>query len=488
MSAYTEFLASKRIRAAAAGIDAPLALSSKLARFQVDCTRWALQRGRGALFQGCGLGKSWQAIEWARVVSAHTDKPVLILTPLAVASQFVREGEKLGVRVKHVREPADMFDGARIVVTNYERLDKFEQTIRSLGGVVLDESSILKAFDGKTRTKLIEAFAAVAFRLCCTATPSPNDVAELGNHAEFLGVMRRVDMLNRFFEHAGDDTSKWTLKHHGRKPFWRWVASWAICLNTPSDMGHSDEGYLLEPLTVHDHVIDVDQKMAHQAGLLFAYEAATLTEQRAVRRASLSDRVEAVARLVNDSPEQWTVWTDLNDESKQLAKAITGAVEITGSDPVEHKESAMLGFIDGKHRVLVSKSEICGFGVNLQCASHTAFVGAGHSFESWHQTVRRHHRFGQKRPVHVHMFRTSADGRIVSNLQRKQREHERMVKELAEVTNEGLLQMQSPKGTKRVSQNQAHEERSDASVQELPQQQRPGVVLRKPRRSKAALP
>ena len=433
---YADFLAAKQLRTQTTGFDVhPASLHHSLFPFQRETVVRALLQGRMSMFQGCGLGKSAQAIEWARMVSLRTSKPVMILTPLAVASQFVREGERLDVRVKHVREPADMFDGARIVVTNYERLEKFEQTIRSLGGIVLDESSILKSFDGKTRTRLIESFADTPYRLCATATPSPNDVAELGNHAEFLGVMRRVDMLNRFFEHAGDETSKWTLKGHARRPFWRWVASWAVCMSKPSDMGYSDDGYELEPMQIHDHVVDVDSQMAKQAGLLFAYEAATLTDQRAVRRASLQQRVDAVAKLVNaNSSEQWTVWAELNDESEALAKAITGAVEITGSDSVEHKEHAMLGFIDGKHRVLVSKSDICGFGVNLQNCARTAFVGAGHSFESWYQTVRRHHRFGQKRAVHVHMVRTSADGRIVHNLERKQKEHEAMVRELAEVT------------------------------------------------------
>lgn len=433
---YQEFLARKAVRAQTCGLAIVPTLNGQLFHFQADLTALALRRGRCALFEACGLGKSWQAIEWARVVSDHTEKPVLILTPLAVAAQFVREGDKLDVDVAHLREPHAEWHCPGVYVTNYERLDKFEPMLPQLGGVVLDESSILKAFDGKTRTRLIEAFAHVPFRLCCTATPSPNDVAELGNHAEFLGVMRRVDMLNRFFEHAGDDVAKWTLKGHARKPFWQWVSSWAVCISKPSDMGYSDELYALPPMAIHDHVVDVDQKMARDAGLLFAYQASTLNDQRAVRRASLADRVEMASRIANDSEEQFTVWAELNEESEALTAAIKGAVEITGSDTAERKESAMASFLSGENRVLVSKSDICGFGVNMQNCADTIFVGAGHSFEKWHQTVRRHHRFGQSRKVNVHMIRTSADERIVQNLERKQREHEAMVRELSEVTRE----------------------------------------------------
>jgi SNF2-related domain len=431
---YAEFLASKSRRAQPEGIDVdPARLHKSLFPFQRDCTVRALAAGRMALFQGCGLGKSAQAIEWAWQVSQRTHKPVMILTPLAVAPQFVREGERLGRRVRHVREPADMFDGARIVVTNYERLDKFEQTICSLGGVVLDESSILKNFDGKTRSRLIELFSYTPFKLCATATPAPNDPAELGNHAEFLGIMRHVDMLNRFFEHDAGDTGNWVLKGHGRKPFWRWVASWAVCINKPSDMGYSDEGYELPPLELHEHVVDVDQHMAHKAGMLFAYEATSLNEQREVRKASQSERVEKAAAIVNADREQWLVWGALNPECEALAKAIDGAVDVSGSDSPDEKEAAVLDFLDGKRRVLVSKMRILGFGLNAQCCARQLFVGSDHSFEAQYQAIRRSWRFGQKRPVHVHQICTSADGRVVANIRRKQREYETMHQQMSEV-------------------------------------------------------
>ena len=436
MIPYSEFLSRKALTHQPSGLADDVVLSDKLKPFQGHVTRWALQQGRAAVFADCGLGKSWMALEWARSVVEHTGRPVLILTPLAVAAQFIREGQKLGVDV------ASAFLGTSdrewwcpgVWVANYESLHKLDRLIPQLGGVVLDESSILKNFTGKTRNALIETFKPVPYRLACTATPSPNDPVELGNHAEFLGVMRHIDMLNRFFEHDAGDTGSWILKGHGRRPFWRWVSSWAMCLRKPSDIGFSDEGYDLPPLEMHEHVVDVDQHMARQAGMLFAFEASTLSEQREVRRASIEERVAKAAQLTRND-EQWLVWAGLNDESTALVKAIPGAVEVTGSDTAEAKEQRVLDFIDGRIRVLVSKVSIVGFGVNLQCCARQAFVGADHSFEALYQAVRRSWRFGQTRPVHAHLIRTSADGAIVENMRRKKDEFERLHRELAEAVN-----------------------------------------------------
>lgn len=435
-AAYADFLARKQLVHQSSGITADLELNRALKPFQAHCTRWTLRQGRGAIFADCGLGKSWMALEWARVVVEHTDKPVLILTPLAVTQQFIREGQKLGVSVESALMGTDKREwwAPAVWVANYESLHKLERLIPQLGGVVLDESSILKAYDGKTRTQLIETFRGTPFRLCLTATPSPNDPVELGNHAEFLGVMRHVDMLNRFFEHDAGDTGSWVLKGHARRPFWQWVSSWAMCLNKPSDIGFSDEGYDLPPLEMIEHVIDVDQQMARKAGMLFAFEAATLSEQREVRRSSIGERVEKAARLVQDG-EQWLVWAGLNDESTALVDAIPGAVEITGSDPTEVKEQRIVNFLEGRTRVLVSKTSIIGFGINAQCCARQCFVAPDHSFEAWYQAIRRSWRFGQTRPVEAHMIRTSADGRIVENLRRKQEEFQRMHRELAEALN-----------------------------------------------------
>lgn len=438
---YEQFLAGKRRRAECAGFEAP-ELNKKLFPFQRDVVRWALRLGRAALFEECGLGKSWQALEWSRCVAEKTRRPVLILTPLAVAQQFVREGEKIGVPVMQLRgEPQPVYDyistvehteSARVVVCNYESLHKLEGVIPYLGGVVLDESSILKSFDGKTRTRLIETFGRTPYRLACTATPAPNDHVELGNHAEFLGVMSRVEMLSTFFVHDGGDTSKWRLKGHAVKDFWRWVCSWAVCLAKPSDMGYSDDGYILPELKTHEHIVDMDQEMARNAGMLFCYEATTLPEQRATRRTSLDRRVAVAADLVKSDGEQWLVWCELNDESAALAESIPGAVEISGSDATAFKEQAIMDFIDGKTRVLVTKPSIAGFGVNLQNCARQVFVGIGHSFEAWYQAVRRCWRFGQSRPVHAHVVVSSADGSVVRNLLRKQDDHAAMLKGMVE--------------------------------------------------------
>lgn len=443
MQSYEAFLSSKALRVQSAGFE-PGELSSLLKPFQTHIVTRALRLGRMAVFSDCGTGKSWMAIEWARVVVEHTQRPLLILTPLAVAPQFVREGDKLGVRVHHLRgledAPTLEADGravefaSEVLVANYESLHKLESLIPLLGGVVLDESSILKNFNGKTRSALIEAFRQTQFKLCLTATPSPNDPVELGNHAEFLGTMRHVDMLNRFFEHDAGDTGSWVLKGHARRPFWRWVSGWASCLNKPSDIGFDDDGYDLPPLEMHEHVIDVDQQMARKAGMLFAFEASTLTEQREVRRASVAARVAKAAELAQGK-DQWIVWAGLNEESEALTRAIPGAVEITGSDKTEVKEQRIVDFLDGKTRVLVSKTSIIGFGLNAQCCARQCFVGADHSFEQWYQAIRRSWRFGQSRPVHAHMIRTSADGRIVDNLRRKQEEFQRMHRELADAVN-----------------------------------------------------
>jgi hypothetical protein len=429
---YADFLRAKAVQHAPTGIENHGPLNEQLFAFQADITHWALQRGRAAIFSGCGTGKSAMALEWARNVVAHTGKPVLIVTPLAVAQQFVREGEKFRIDVRHIREPVDVIGGARIYVVNYERLHLFTDIIAGLGGVVLDESSILKNFAGATRNALIETFRDVSYRLCCSATPAPNDSLELANHVEFLGIMRRSEMMATWFINDGETTQQWRLKKHAAKDFWRFCSTWAVCLSKPSDRGYSDDGYDLPPLRIHDHVVDLDQKMANDAGLLFAFEAATLSEQRMVRRASLNERVSAAAGIVKASDEQFLCWAELNDESSALASAVPGAVEITGSQTAEFKESAILAFADGETRVIVTKAAIAGMGVNLQRCHNQVFVGIGHSFESRYQAIRRCHRFGQRSPVNIHQVYTSADMAIARNLARKQTEHDAMVRNMIE--------------------------------------------------------
>lgn len=423
MTSYTEFLALKVVRQKDCGFAvSPGDLNPMLFPFQRDLSAWALRRGRAALFEDCGLGKTPQQLEWARRVHLHTAGDVLILAPLAVGRQTAREGEKFGVPVTLCHSQADVRPGVN--VTNYEKLHHFDPS--HFAGVVLDESSILKSFAAKTCRAVIDAFSATPYRLACTATPAPNDYLELGNHAEFLGVMSRAEMLAMFFTHDGGSTSQWRLKRHAEDGFWRWVASWAAFVRKPSDIGHSDEGFTLPELTTLRHALPVDQELAQAAGMLFPKDARTLAEQRATRGASLSARVAEVATLVNGSADAWVVWCELNDESAALAKAIPDAVEIRGADPSEKKEKALTDFAEGRVRVLVTKPSIAGFGMNWQHCNRVAFVGVSHSYEQTYQAVRRCWRFGQRKPVECHVVYCETEDAIVKNLSRKAAEADRL--------------------------------------------------------------
>lgn len=424
---YSDFLAAKRITVAPAGIPKPPDLSDRLFPFQRDITRWALRRGRAAIWADCGLGKGWMALEWSRVVSGVTGTPVLILAPLAVAQQFAREGAKLGVPVTVCRDGADVRPGVN--VTNYDRLHRFSPA--KFGGVVLDESSCLKDYSSATRNILVEAFARTPFRLACSATPAPNDHVELGNHAEFLGVMSRTEMLATFFCHDGGETQVWRLKGHARGDFWRWLCSWAVTIRKPSDLGYPDDGYDLPPLNIHEHIVPVGTDYARQAGTLFIDAASGLEAQRGARRSSLGARVTCCASLVNqDSEEPWLVWCDLNSESEGLALAIPDAVEVRGSDDAEDKEQALADFIEGRRRVLVTKPSIAGYGLNMQRCARVAFVGLSNSFEAWYQAIRRTWRFGQVRSVECHLILSDADGSVRATLERKRLAAEEMAVEM----------------------------------------------------------
>lgn len=360
---------------------------------------------------------TWMVLEWARVVASHIDAPSLILAPLAVSQQFAREAEKMGIGITICSSQADVRPG--INVTNYQKLHKFDAS--SLGGVALDEASILKSLDGKTRKLLIESFRSTPFRLAATATPSPNDHTELGGQAEFLGVMSHVEMLATFFVHDGGSTQDWRLKGHAREAFWRWVCSWGAIVKMPSDLGCSDDGYELPELRYHAHTIAASREDAARAGLLFARPAETLADQRVARRSSLDARVAESASVAAQATGQVIVWCDLNAESEALARAIPGAVEVTGSQTDDEKEAAMDSFLSGRARVIVSKPSLMGFGLNLQCASTQVFCGVTHSFEAFYQAVRRSWRFGQERPVDVHVVSSELEGRVVENLKAKQR-------------------------------------------------------------------
>lgn len=419
MSTYTEFLSGKARDDVPTGHE-PGDLNSALFPFQRDIVRWAVRRGRAAIWADCGLGKTLMQLEWAREVPGN----VLILAPLAVAEQTAREGEKFGIPVTVCRSQSDVVEGVN--VTNYEMLQHFDP--ESFEGVVLDESSILKAYTGKTRTAIIDAFAATPYKLSCTATPAPNDVVELGNQAEFIGVMTRTEMLAMFFIHDGGSTQDWRLKGHGIKRFWDWVGDWAVAIRAPSDLGYDDVGFILPPLTMYEHVVDVDQNLAH--GDLFDHAPKSMIERRQARRDSVNHRVAATADLVNSEPGAWVLWCDLNAESGALTAAIPDAVEIRGSDTVEHKRDSMLGFERGEIRVLVTKPSIAGFGMNWQHCSNVAFVGMSDSYESVYQAIRRCWRFGQHNEVTVHVVTASTEGVVRDNIRRKESNAQDMTRQI----------------------------------------------------------
>ena len=421
MDAYAEFLIKKAMRDPATGLVSVPPMPDQMFPFQRDITNWALRRGRAALFAGTGLGKSFMELAWADAVHRETERDILHLAPLAVTSQMAREADKFGILARVVRSQSDCLAGTNI--TNYQKLEHFDMS--RFGGVILDESSILKSTDGHYRTMLIQACQQIPFRLAATATPAPNDFMELGNHAEFLGVMSYTDMLATFFVHDGGDTQQWRLKGHAENDFWKWMASWAVMVRKPSDLGYSDEGYDLPPLRLHHHAVRVNYAPELDTGALFPVEAATMQERLAARRGSVDERVaHAVSITPTDGPFVW--WCNLNSESEALAKAIPGAVETRGSDTDEEKERKLLGFSDGSIRVLITKPKVAGFGMNWQHCSRTGFVGLNDSWEQYYQAVRRFWRFGQTQPVDAHLIAAETEGAVVANLQRKEADADRM--------------------------------------------------------------
>jgi DNA modification methylase len=420
---YSDFIKSKEIEIQSTGIESPPELGGHLFHYQKDIVTWALKKGRAAIFSGCGTGKTAMQLEWAKHIANHTQGDVLILAPLAVASQTIREGEKFGIAVNQARQQAEVQPG--INIANYEMLHKFDTSY--FAGVVLDESSILKNFAGKYRNLIIDGFSQTRFKLACTATPSPNDFMELGNHSEFLNIMSRVEMLATFFVHDGGETSKWRLKGHAAKDFWRWICKWAVTIESPADLGYDASGFELPEL--RHHAIVVESQAA--PGALIAFEATSLTDRRNARRDSLNQRVAEAVKIIRTKPDEpWLIWCDLNDESTEAANAIADAVEVTGSDNPEVKESRMLGFTDGDIRVLVSKPKIAGFGMNWQHCSNVIFLGLSDSFEQYYQAVRRCWRFGQTKPVDVYVITSEAEGQVVANIERKERQAEKMTQEI----------------------------------------------------------
>ncbi len=420
---YENFIAGKAITVAAKGFDVSAEeLNSKLFEFQRDIVRWALGRGRAAIFADCGDGKTAMQLEWAEQIRQRTKGNVIIIAPLAVATQTQREGEKFGIAVKICASQSDVCSDM-VNITNYEKLEKF--TADEFTAVVLDESSILKSFSGKIRNQIISMFAKTPYKLACTATPAPNDYMELGNHSEFLGVMTRAEMLAMYFVHDGGETSKWRLKGHAESLFWKWLSTWCVVMDDPKKLGYNISGYDLPALNVHQIIAD---------GNTIANEALSLTERRAARRESLELRCKAAAELVNGSNENWLVWCDLNDEAALLHKLIDGSTNVQGSDNPEFKSRAMLDFAEGKLKCLITKPKIAGYGMNWQNCSKMIFVGLSDSFEAYYQAVRRCWRFGQKSDVDVYIIISSREGTVKENIERKQAENERMKAHLIELT------------------------------------------------------
>lgn len=392
--------------------------------------RRALVSGRFALFEDCGLGKTIQQLEWSRHVSEHTDRPVLILAPLGVISQTIEEGVKFGYKVDEI-ESTDVKIGlpTGIYITNYDNIDNIHAEL--FGGVVLDESSILKNFTGKTRNKLIAEFRSTPYKLCCTATPSPNDTTELCNHAEFLNVMSRNEMLAMYFVHDGSSTAEWRLKGHAEQMFWDFVSTWAVMLNKPSDIGFPDDGYDLPPLNVKNEIILTPKR---DNGRLFNDTAVSATDYHKELRSTYKERLHRVAEIVNESAESFIVWIEHDDEGKLLRKLIPDAVEVKGSDKKEYKKEKLLGFGRGEFRVLVTKLKIAQFGLNYQKCHNQIFASLDFSFESTYQGIRRSYRFGQTNRVNIYLISTDTMGNVVDAFEAKQAAFKHMQEAMTKAT------------------------------------------------------
>jgi hypothetical protein len=438
---YEAFLQSKARMAMPKGIAGPYNLPSRLFPFQKAIVERHLRLGSGAVFAGTGLGKTGIQLAWADAVEKHMDGQVLILTPLAVAQQTVKEAVKFEINGVGYSEDQSVADH-RIVVTNYDRLERFSPA--HFSAIVLDESSIIKSQDSKTRIALTDLFQHHEFKLACSATPAPNDWTELGNHSEFLGVLSAKEMLATYFVHDGgiragetpkgaSDSAGWRLKRHAQRDFWKWVASWSTFLRHPRDIGFEEDGYDLPPLIKHQVTVKAEYAPQHDAGLLFPLEAKTLSERIGARRDSFPDRVAAAAAIVNSTPEKpWLVWCQLNDESDALEKAIPGSMQVKGSDSRTLKAERLLGFCEGRPRVLISKPSLAGFGLNYQHCADMVFCGLNDSFEQLFQAIRRCWRFGQSRPVNIYMIASELEGAVVANLEEKERDFEAMADAMAD--------------------------------------------------------
>lgn len=419
---YKEFLDKKIKSIDESGFDIQDdMLNSSLFPFQRYIVKTALKKGRYAIFADCGLGKTLMQLEWANQVNKNTNKPVLILAPLAVSGQTISEGDKFGIDISKAKES----NNQGIVITNYEQIDNIDCT--EFAGVVLDESSILKNFEGETKKKIIDSFYHTKYKLACTATPSPNDPMELGNHAEFLNIMSRNEMLAMYFVHDGGETSKWRLKGHAVKTFYSFVSSWGIMLSNPSNIGFPMEGYDLPSLNIQEKQIKTDRR---DNGQLFNDTAISAIDFNNELRLTKLERMDEVVKLVNDSTENFIIWIKQNEEGELLRKLIPDAVEVKGNDAPEYKEKMLLGFAKNEFRVLITKTKIAQFGLNYQNCRNQVFASLDFSFEGLYQAIRRSYRFGQKNEVNIYLITTDTMQNVIQSIKYKQSQFEQMQKEM----------------------------------------------------------
>lgn len=451
---YEKFIKSKEIESINEGIAfSRKELNKNLFPYQSDIVAWALKKGRCAIFSDCGTGKTIMQLAWADMIHKRTGGKVILICPLSVAEQTRREAVKFHIQspVKVCRNQSDVISG--INITNYEMLQHFEPD--AFNCVVLDESSILKSFTSATRNELIDAFARTPFKLCCTASPAPNDHSELGNTVEFLGIMSRTEMLSTYFIHDGSDTSKWRLKGYGEKKFWEFVATWAVCVRNPADLGYSNDGFVLPRLNIIEHVVESKPT----EGLLIAKRAETLSERREARRESMQDRVKIANELTQSNQSKWLVWCDLNAESEALHKAITDSVEVVGSDKPDYKAKTAIDFANGDIRVLVSKASIFGFGMNFQTCHNMIFCGLSDSYEQFYQAIRRCWRYGQSHDVDVHVIISEAELNVLDNIKRKQADMETMQNNMVALMHD--VTMSEIKHTTRITTDYKPHERME---------------------------
>jgi len=450
MSGYRAFLDGKHVQPQPSGISGKFDLNSKLFGFQRQSITRALNAGKFALFTECGSGKTAMQAEWARQVCHHSGGDALILAPLAVTAQTVAEGAKFGVEITQCRSQKDVRRGVN--VANYDMLKHFDAG--HFDAIVLDESSILKNFTGATRRLLQDSFAGTPYKLCCSATPSPNDHMELGNHSEFLDIMSGGQMLMRWFLNDTMKAGGYRLKGHAEADYWRWVASWSVCMEKPSDLGFSDDGWVMPALNIHEEVVAVDQSI-NANGQLFRVADVSATGLHREMRLTAPARAARVAEIIGDSKEPWCIWCNTNYEADELMRVIDGAIEVRGDERTEAKEEKLLGFTNGAFQRIVTKPSIAGFGMNWQHCNKHIFCGLSYSYEQFYQAVRRSWRFGQTRPVDAYMVIAETEGPVLKTIREKQKKHEEMkaamVHAMAAIQNgTGRRQLASAVGTKQM--------------------------------------